>query len=74
MQDVNFCLMQCLIATDGYTCRQRHVKRNNNFMDWRYFARFLLPKKRKIRMQARAKKRNGKHRRDVQIIFIKYKI
>lgn len=47
MQDVNFCLMWCLIATDGYACRQSQVKRNNNFMDRRHFARFLLPKKEK---------------------------
>lgn len=58
MQDVNFCLMQCLIATDSYTCRPRQVKKDN-FMDWRYFSRFLLPGKEKSRCRSVQKSEIG---------------
>lgn len=47
MQDVNFCLMQCLIGTDGYTCRPGQEK-NDNFMEWSYVARFSLPEEKKM--------------------------
>lgn len=47
MQDVNFCLMQCLIATDGYTCRPRQVNKDN-FME--IFYKFFTAWKRKIKI------------------------
>lgn len=39
-------------------------------MDWRHLARFLLPKKRKIRMQARTKKVKGEAVEEMHKLFV----